>query len=76
MTNVKKTLITILVGIVGKIIKNLPEEKAKSFIDDLIDIIEKHIERSPGTIDDALLPLISFMRRVIDVPDDYLGDED
>ena len=75
--SIKEKLIPILFSLIVRIIKNMPKDNAKAFIDDILDILEQKIYESETKFDDKLVaPLISFVREVFSVPDDFNGDED
>ncbi len=69
-------LIGILIQSLLKALKD-QEIEIKLILDDMIDVVEKHIAASTTKLDDrAIQPLIDAFRRIAGIPDDIGGDED
>lgn len=61
----------VLAYAIATLVKYLPEEEIKSLIDDMLDKIEEKVKDNKSAMD-----FIAWVRRIIDVPDDFGGDED
>ena len=60
-------LITQMLNIVLALVT---KEQYKELVDKIIDMVEDAVEKSPNTIDDAVvLPLCAKIRDILDTPD-------
>ena len=65
-----KIVMTILAQILPMLLGALSKEDGKVFLDKLFDLIEDYVEKTPNSIDNMIvLPLMSKLRDIVDVPD-------
>ena len=70
-------VVSILSSLIPKLLELLPPQTGRELIDDFLDVLENKIASSETQIDDTLiLPLISKLREIAQIPDDIGGDED
>ena len=73
----KKRLLSLVLNVLGEMIKELPPDKAKEAVDDMLDAVEKRVAESETRVDDVLVvPALRFVRAVAGIPDDIGGDAD
>ena len=55
---------------IGQLLKLMPQELVKEFMDSILDKVEDKILGTASKIDDALvLPIIRHIRNILDIPD-------
>ena len=54
----------------------MDEEKFKSTVDDLLDVVEEYYSQDDSWHEAVVIPMVEAVRSLLDIPDDYMGDED
>jgi hypothetical protein len=70
MNSIQRKLISVVLpSLVEHALSAFPKARVRLYLDSLIDEVEERIISSDTEIDDALLPLLVFVREVFDIPD-------
>lgn len=66
----------ILSHLVNYLLESVHPDEIRLVLDKWIDVIEDSVSRSSNKYDDTLLPILSLLRVVINVPDDIISKTD
>lgn len=65
----RKLISVVLPTLVEQTLSAFPKARIRLYLDSLIDEVEERIISTDTQIDDALLPLLVFIREVFEIPD-------
>jgi hypothetical protein len=70
MNSIQRKLISVVLpALVEQAISSFPKVRVRLYLDSLIDEVEERIISTDTEMDDALLPLLVFIREVFEIPD-------